>query len=105
MLTLGMENLNVIYEKIRLNDKVIPHLKIDIIDEIFIFTYSFKSKAFDKKYIPVFFSPYQKDLSFLYNLSSEPYICRRIMDKLHGDISFSKISESEVAFIVSSKLI
>lgn len=105
MLTLGMENLNVIYEKLRLNDTVIPHLKIDIIDEIFIFTCSFKSKSFDKKYIPVFFSPYQKDLSFLYNLSSEPYICRRIMDKLHGDISFSKISESEVAFIVSSKLI
>lgn len=105
MLTIGMENLNIIFDKLKLNDSIVPNLKIDIIDEIFIFTFSFESKFFDKKYIPVFFSPYQKDLSFLYNLSSEPYICRRVMDKLHGDISISKISESEIAFIVSSKLI
>jgi hypothetical protein len=105
MLTMGMENLNQIFEKLRLNASVVPHLKIDIIDDVFVFTFSFEAKSMDKKYIPVFFSPYQKDLSFLYNLSSEPYICRRIMDKLHGDISLSKISESTLAFFVSSKLI
>ena len=105
MLTLGMENLNSIFEKLKLNASVIPHLKIDIIDEIFIFTFSFEAKFLDKKYIPVFFSPYQKDLSFLFNLSSEPYICRRIMDKLHGDISITKNSDSQISFIVSSKLI
>ncbi|MGN6647590.1 MAG: histidine kinase [Cytophaga sp.] len=105
MLTIGMENLNQIFEKLRLNASVVPHLKIDIIDDVFVFTFSFEAKFMDKKYIPVFFSPYQKDLGFLYNLSSEPYICRRIMDKLHGDISLSKISDSTLAFFVSSKLI
>ena len=105
MLSIGMDNLNQIFEKLKLNASVVPHLKIDIIDDVFVFTFSFEAKFIDKKYIPVFFSPYQKDLSFLYNLSSEPYICRRIMDKLHGDISLSRISDSTLAFFVSSKLI
>ncbi len=105
MLSIGMDNLNQIFEKLKLNASVVPNLKIDIIDDLFVFTFSFESKFLDKKYIPVFFSPYQKDLGFLYNLSSEPYICRRIMDKLHGDISLSKISDSTLAFFVSSKLV
>ena len=105
MLTEGMNNLYSIYKKLRRNDSIEPDLALDITGNIFTFKLSFESKNIDDKYLSVFFAPYHKDLGFLYDLTSEPYICRRIMDKLHGDISIHKINNSQISFTVASRLI
>jgi hypothetical protein len=105
MLTEGMNNLYSIFKKLRLTPTTKPRLALDVTGTIFSFTLTFKSINLDDKYLNVFFAPYQKDLSYLYNLTSEPYICRRIMDKLHGDISIHKIDDNCLSFTVASQLI
>jgi len=105
MLTEGMHNLYSIYKKLRLTTQSKPQLALNITGTIFSFTLTFEAINLDDKYLNVFFAPYQKDLSYLYNLTSEPYICRRIMDKLHGDISIHKISDNCISFTVASQLI
>jgi hypothetical protein len=105
MLTEGMNNLYSIFKKLRLTPTTKPHLALDITGTIFSFTLTFEAINLDDKYLNVFFAPYQKDLSYLYNLTSEPYICRRIMDKLHGDISIHKIDDNCLSFTVASQLI
>jgi|GEM_PF-4162190 len=105
MLTEGMNNLYVIFEKLRLNTSVVPGLALDITGKIFTFTLSFDSKPLDDKYLNIFFAPYQRDLGFLFGLTSEPYICRRIMDKLHGDVSIHKLSDSRLSFTVASSVV
>ena len=105
MLTEGMNNLFVIYEKLRLSPNSTPILALYRKGTIFYFTLTFESINLDDKYLNVFFAPYQKDLAYLYNLTSEPYICRRIMDKLHGDLSIRKINNNTLSFTVTSHLI
>jgi light-regulated signal transduction histidine kinase (bacteriophytochrome) len=105
MLTEGMNNLYCIYTKLRLAPTSKPKLSLNITGSIFSFTITFEAKNVDVKYLNVFFAPYQKDLRYLYNLTSEPYICRRIMDKLHGDISICKIDDNCISFTVASQLI
>jgi len=104
MLTEGMNNLYSIYKKLRLTPHSKPQLSLSVTGAIFSFTLTFESINLDDKYLNVFFAPYQKDLSYLYNLTSEPYICRRIMDKLHGDISIHKIDDNSISFTVASQL-
>jgi phosphatidylserine synthase len=105
MLTEGMDNLYSIFKKLRLTPATKPHLSLDLTGTIFSFILSFEAITLDDKYLNVFFAPYQKDLSYLYNLTSEPYICRRIMDKLHGDISIHKNGDNHLSFTVASQLI
>ena len=105
MLTEGMNNLYSIYEKLRLSQNSARKLTLSRIGSIFSFTFTFESINLDDKYLNVFFAPYQKDLGYLYDLTSEPYICRRIMDKLHGDVSIHKINDNTLSFRVASVLI
>lgn len=105
MLTEGMNNLYSIFEKLRISPSTQPRLGLNLTGTIFSFTLTFDAINLDDKYLNVFFAPYQKDLSYLYNLTSEPYICRRIMDKLHGDISIHKIGDNCLSFTVASQLI
>lgn len=105
MLTEGMHNLHTIFLKLRKNATVFPAFKLEINGNIFLFSYTFESKFIDDKYLNVFFSPFHKDIAYLYDLKSEPYLCRRIMDKLHGDIAIHKISDSIISFTIASKLL
>lgn len=105
MLTEGMDNLYCIFKKLRSTPNTKPRLSLNITGTIFSFTITFEAINLDDKYLNVFFAPYQKDLSYLYNLTSEPYICRRIMDKLHGDISIHKTDSNCLSFVVASQLI
>lgn len=105
MLTEGMNNLYSIFKKLRASSTTQPQLALNITGTIFSFTLTFEAINLDDKYLNVFFAPYQKDLSYLYNLTSEPYICRRIMDKLHGDISIHKTDDNCLSFTVASQLI
>ncbi|WP_018341928.1 sensor histidine kinase [Cytophaga aurantiaca] len=105
LLTEGMNNLYSIFKKLRLTPHTKPQLTLNITGVIFSFTITFEAIQLDDKYLSVFFAPYQKDLSYLYNLTSEPYICRRIMDKLHGDISIHKMDNNYLSFTVASQLI
>jgi len=105
MLTEGMNNLNSIFKKLRISPTTQPKLALNLTGTIFSFTLSFEAINLDDKYLNVFFAPYQKDLSYLYNLTSEPYICRRIMDKLHGDISIHKTGDNYLSFTVASQLL
>lgn len=105
MLTEGMQNLYSIFKKLRLTSNTKPQLALSITGSIFSFTITFEAINLDDKYLNIFFAPYQKDLSYLYGLTSEPYICRRIMDKLHGDISIHKVGDNCLCFTVISQLI
>lgn len=105
MLTEGMNNLYSIFKKMKLSPHTKPELALNISGSIFSFTLTFDAINIDDKYLNVFFAPYQKDISYLYNLTSEPYVCRRIMDKLHGDISIHKIHDNRLSFTVASQLI
>ena len=105
MLTEGMNNLYCIFKKLRLTSTTKPQLSLTIKGTIFYFSITFEALNFNTKYLNVFFAPYQKDLNYLYNLTSEPYICRRIMDKLHGDISIQKVDFNCISFTVASQLI
>lgn len=104
MLKEGMDNLHAIFLKLRKNASVSPRFELEISGNIFLFSYSFHSKYIDDKYLNVFFSPFHKDIAYLYDLKSEPYLCRRIMDKLHGDIAIHRISDTQIAFTIASKL-
>jgi hypothetical protein len=105
MLTEGMNNLYSIYEKLRLTPNSTRTLTLSRTGSIFSFSFTFESINLDDKYLNIFFAPYQKDLAYLYDLTSEPYICRRIMDKLHGDVSIQKIDNHTLCFRVASVLI
>lgn len=105
MLTEGMNNLYSIFKKLRISPTTQPRLALNLTGTIFSFTLTFEAINLDDKYLNVFFAPYQKDLNYLYNLTSEPYICRRIMDKLHGDISIHKMGDNCLSFTVASQLI
>lgn len=105
LLTEGMDNLFIIYEKLRLTSNSKPILALSRTGNIVSFILTFESINLDDKYLNVFFAPYQKDLSYLYGITTEPYVCRRIMDKLHGDISIHKIDDRTLSFTVASQLI
>jgi hypothetical protein len=105
LLTEGMKNLYAIYSKMRKNDTTIPQLSMSINGFAFMFTLAFESKNLDDKYLDNFFAPYQKDMGYLFNLTSEPYMCRRIMDKLHGNVTIEKIKDNIIAFTVTSTMV
>ncbi len=105
LLTEGMKNLYAIYSKMRRFDNTSPQLSMSINGFSFMFALAFESKKLDDKYLDNFFAPYQKDMGYLFNLTSEPYMCRRIMDKIHGNVSIEKINDNRIVFTVTSQVV
>lgn len=99
----GARDIRTIFDKLSSRNPSLPEIKIFKEQEVFIMSLTFEGKLMETKHIDTFFEPYNKDVSFLYDLYSEPYLSRLIMDKIKGSITISIIEKEILNITVRSK--
>lgn len=82
-----------IFDKLIKSENTLPEIEISKLNDDIKLSLTFETKPIEKKYIDTFFEPYNIDLGYLYNLYTEPYISRLLIDKINGQISISLIEK------------
>jgi hypothetical protein len=99
----GLKNVNTIITKLTKDSPTTPLITLECNQEVYICTILFDCKSMTQEYASNFFTPFHKDIGYLYGLFVEPYLCQAIMDKLRGTISMSLKTEGKVAITIRSR--
>ncbi|MBY0425241.1 MAG: 7TM-DISM domain-containing protein, partial [Cytophagales bacterium] len=99
----GIIHIKEIYEKLKTDKISPPELSLRIENDAFVFTILFKSATMKDFDVNNFFTPFNKNMSYFYNLHFEPFLCQAIMDKIKGKIQMQKMGDDKIMITVSSK--
>lgn len=99
----GIMHLKEIYEKLTTDKVEAPELFISLENEVYIFNIKFKSTTMKNFDVNNFFTPFNKNISYFYNLHFEPFLCQAIMDKIKGKIQMQKVEEDKIMITIYSK--